>query len=120
MKQKAIWFVASMLVASSAYSQNSTIRFSGYTWYVRNAGSGGPGPNNWSPSNVSVDVFGNLHMRITNNNGAWYTSEIYTTQRLGFGRYQFWVNGRVDRLDPNVVLGLFHYPTPDVGPDGTN
>ena len=26
----------------------------------------------------------------------------------------------MDRLDPNVVLGLFNYPTPDVGPDGTN
>jgi len=37
-----------------------------------------------------------------------------------FGRYQFWVVGRLDRLDPNVVFGLFNYPTPDVGPDGTN
>ena len=43
-----------------------------------------------------------------------------TKDRLGFGRYQFWTVGRVDRLDPNVVLGLFNYPTPDVGPDGTN
>jgi hypothetical protein len=25
-----------------------------------------------------------------------------------------------DQLDPNVVLGLFKYPTPDVGADGTN
>ena len=39
---------------------------------------------------------------------------------LGFGRYQFQVIGRIDQLDPNVVLGLFKYPTPDVGPDGTN
>ncbi len=28
--------------------------------------------------------------------------------------------GRIDRLDPNVVLGLFDYPPPEVGPDGTN
>ena len=40
--------------------------------------------------------------------------------RLGFGRYQFWVIGAIDQLDPNVVFGLFNYPTPDVGPDGTN
>jgi hypothetical protein len=39
---------------------------------------------------------------------------------MGFGRYQFWIEGRVDRLDPNVVLGLLNYPTPDVGPDATN
>ena len=40
--------------------------------------------------------------------------------RLGFGRYQFQVIGRIDQLDPNVVLGLFKYPPPDVGADGTN
>lgn len=40
--------------------------------------------------------------------------------RLGFGRYQFWLSGRLDKLDPNVVLGLFNYPTRDVGPDGTH
>jgi hypothetical protein len=28
--------------------------------------------------------------------------------------------GRIDKLDRNVVLGLFKYPTPDVGTDGTN
>ena len=46
--------------------------------------------------------------------------EVLTKDRSGFGRYQFWVVGRVDRLDPNVVFGLFNYPTPDIGPDGTN
>jgi hypothetical protein len=40
--------------------------------------------------------------------------------RLGFGRYQFRVIGRIDQLDPNVVFGLFNYPTTDVGPDGTH
>jgi hypothetical protein len=30
------------------------------------------------------------------------------------------VKGSLGALDKNVVLGLFNYPTPDVGPDGTN
>ena len=30
------------------------------------------------------------------------------------------VNGRLDQLDDNVTLGLFSYPTGDVGPDGTH
>ena len=46
--------------------------------------------------------------------------ELSTQQRLGLGRYQFQVIGRIDKLDCNVVLGLFKYPTPDVGEDGTN
>jgi hypothetical protein len=32
----------------------------------------------------------------------------------------FQTNGRLDLLDDNVVLGLFNYPTEDVGPDGTH
>ena len=41
-------------------------------------------------------------------------------KRLGFGRYQFQISGRIDRFDDNVVLGLFNYPTGDVGPDATH
>ena len=41
------------------------------------------------------------------------------TRRLGFGQYQFEVLGRLDRLDKNVVLGLFNYPPQDIGTDGT-
>jgi hypothetical protein len=50
----------------------------------------------------------------------WQCVELATVQRLGLGRYQFQVIGRIDKLDRNVVLGLFKYPTPDVGADGTN
>jgi hypothetical protein len=40
--------------------------------------------------------------------------------QFGFGRYEFWVSGPNDKLDPNVVFGLFSYPTADIGADGTN
>jgi hypothetical protein len=42
------------------------------------------------------------------------------SKRLGFGRYQFQTAGRIDRLDDNIVLGLFNYPTADVGRDATH
>jgi hypothetical protein len=45
---------------------------------------------------------------------------LYTDQRFGFGTYQFKIIVRPDTLDDNVVLGLFNYTTPDIGPDGTN
>jgi len=60
------------------------------------------------------------NLKLAKHGGRWYCSEGSTKERLGFGRYQFWVIGRLDGLDPNVVFGLFNYPTPDVGPDGTN
>lgn len=97
-----------------------TIQFSGYKWIVRDGGLSGPGPNQWSGSNVWVDDAGDLHLKITHTDSGWQSSEVTTTERLGFGKYQFQVVGRIDKLDPNVVLGLFNYPPEDVGADGTN
>lgn len=96
------------------------IQFSGYEWIVRDGDLSGPGPNKWSGSNVWLDNNGNLHLKITRTNDGWYCAEVTTTQRFGFGKYQFQVIGQIDQLDPNVVFGLFNYPTADVGPDGTN
>jgi hypothetical protein len=96
------------------------IEFSGYEWIVRDGGLSGPGPNLWSGRNVWLDENGDLHLKISKTNDGWYSSEVTTTQKFGFGKYQFQVIGQIDQLDPNVVLGLFNYPTPEVGPDGTN
>src|SRR5712671_2628322 len=98
---------------------SQTIWFSGYNWVIR-SGQGAPGANTWVADNIWVDRHGHVHLKLSYHDGKWTSAEIIMTQRLGFGRYQFWVVGRIDRLDKNVVLGFFNYPTPDVGPDGTN
>jgi hypothetical protein len=97
-----------------------TLTFSGYDWTVKSGSGKGPGPNDWDDNNVSVDRHGYLHLKLTQRGGCWYCSQVSLSKRLGFGEYQFWIIGRVDSLDPNVVFGLFNYPTADVGPDGTN
>ncbi|HEX8955809.1 MAG TPA: DUF4214 domain-containing protein [Burkholderiaceae bacterium] len=93
--------------------------FSGYTFNVR-SGSGGPGPNTWSANNAWVDANGFLHLKIAYSGGQWSAAEVYTNQSLGFGTYQFKVVGHPEIMDQNVVLGLFPYTTPAIGPDGTN
>ncbi len=110
---------SAVLLVTGATAHSGNISFSGYTWDVRPAGTGGPGPNDWDPDNVWVDAAGYLHLKLTHRNGRWYSSEVYTRDRLGFGRYQFSLIGRVDQLDKNIVFGLFNYPTPDVGVDTT-
>lgn len=89
----------------------STIQFSGYTWNVKNGSRLGPGPNYWSRNNVWVDANGFLHLKITKDSatGKWYCAEVSTQQTFGFGKWQFWVEGRIDKMDKNVVLGLFNY-----------
>lgn len=119
MKQTGFTALAALLICVSQI-QARTIEFSGYQWDVRPTGDGGPGPNHWDENNVSVDPNGYLHLALTQRDGQWYCAEVNTQVKLGFGLYKFSVIGRVDTLDPNVVLGLFNYPTPDIGPDGTN
>ena len=106
--------------AETVVSGTKHIEFSGYDWAVRPSGIGGPGPNHWDQDNARVDDKGYLHLKVTQRNGVWYCSEVRLKDRLGFCQYQFWVVGEVDKLDKNIVLGLFTYPTPDVGPDGAH
>ncbi|MDV2686421.1 glycoside hydrolase family 16 protein [Alkalihalophilus lindianensis] len=90
-----------------------TLNWSGYTWNVKDSSSSkwGPGPNYFSSSNenVWVDNEGRLHLKITKRKGKWYCAEVYNIQTLGYGTYRFFIDGRPDKLDPNITLGLFTY-----------
>lgn len=116
----AALFGGGSLTHAAPPARAQTIHFSGYEWEVRPAETSGPGPNHWDPNCVRVDSQGRLHLTLTKQGGVWRCPEVYTKRRFGFGRYQFQVTGALDRLDPNVVLGLFNYPASGMGPDGTN
>lgn len=117
------WATALLTVAALGVSPlcaAKTLWFSGMSWTVRPNGVGGPANNHWCENNAFVDANGYLHLRITRTKGKWCAAEIRSDYPLGYGVYQFQVEGRPDLLDRNVVLGLFSYPTADVGPDTTN
>lgn len=86
------------------------ITFAGCDWYVK-SGFWGPGPNNFSDSEESVwvDDQGRLHLKIRQIGTTWYCAEVYTTQFTTYGEHRFLVDGRIDQLDRNIVLGLFTY-----------
>lgn len=109
-----------LVLAAGNQPAIQTVHFSGYDWDVRPAEVGGPGPNHWDTHNVRVDKWGALHLKITQQAGIWRCAEVYTKRAFGFGRYQFQVTGPIDRMDRSVVFGLFNYPQPEIGPDGTN
>jgi MYXO-CTERM domain-containing protein len=97
----------------------ATLDWKGHTWQVTSGGMAGVCEGN--PANVSIDANGFLHFRISNAGGTWTASEIFTTDKLGFGTYQWHVDGPIDVYDENVVLGLFPYgPAAGIGDDGTN
>jgi hypothetical protein len=99
--------------------EGKTLTFSGYDWTVKSGANLGPGPNNWDENNVWVDPQGELHLKLTNREVRWYCSQVGMRDRLSFGTYQFWI--KPDRQTRSeCVFGLFDYPTPDAGPDGTH
>jgi hypothetical protein len=119
MNAKANGLLVGLLLAAGFSTQGKDIEFGGYTWTVR-SGRGGPGPNMWDENNAWLDTSTNLHLKISLQDGKWSCAEVTTRKRLGFGQYRFQTVGRLDCLDDNVVLGLFNYPTRDVGPDATH
>ncbi len=86
----------------------STIRFSGYTWIVKDAQNlRGPGPNRFSRTAVYMDD-DDLIMQITPKGNRWVSSEIFSTDYFGYGRYDItfsvpWA------LDSQGVFGFFLY-----------
>jgi hypothetical protein len=87
-----------------------TIEFSGYTWRVKESSSpAGPGPNYFSDKeeDVWVDAEGQLHLKIVQRDGRWYSTEVISTVSLGYGKYVFTTSSPVDKLNQNAVLGLF-------------
>jgi hypothetical protein len=90
------------------FPSGRTVSFSGRTWRVKGTGYYGPGPNLFdsSASAVWVDANG-LHMTIRKVGSSWYSTEVALQDALGYGDYIFTTVGRLDALDPNVVLGLF-------------
>ena len=113
---------AALVVASlggGRESRAATIAWKGHTWNVTSGGMAGVCQGD--PQNVTVDANGYLHLRIVKNGSTWTSSELFTTDRLGFGTYQWQVDGPIDTYDRNVVLGLFPYgPAAGIGADGTN
>ncbi len=100
----------SVAAQNPSQAQRRSLSFSGYDWLVKSSdGRVGPGPNYFSDSkdNVSVDAQGRLHLRITRRDGRWHCAEVISQRSFGYGIYRFYLDTKVDKLDPQVVLGMF-------------
>jgi hypothetical protein len=103
-------FILALVIATGARADTRTVEFAGLTWQVHR-GFGGPGPNRFSDGSDSVwvDELGQLHMKIRKVGDAWFSSEVYTLDSLGYGTYRFQIASDAELYDPQVVVGLFTY-----------
>lgn len=111
------------VVARPHGSRRITWPNSTYNWVVKESFGGnpvGPGNNLFSAGeqNVWIDVNNQLHLKITKQNGDYYSSEIIADTALGYGKYHFVYNSNPDVLDPRTVFGFFTWD--DVSPLSPN
>lgn len=91
-----------------------SLTFSGYKWQIKSSESPvGPGPNPFSnrSSDIWIDSQGRLHMKISQHNGIWYSTEVITEEVMGYGTYEFTIIGDLKNIPTNIVLGLFTWDT---------
>jgi MYXO-CTERM domain-containing protein len=118
MRRTQTALVATVLCLAAG-ADAATLAWKGHTWQLTSGGMAGVCQGD--PKNVTVDANDYLHLRISNGTTGWTASELFTTDRLGFGTYQWQVDGPIDSYDKNVVLGFFPYgPAAGIGADGTN
>ena len=103
--------------ADTLSDSKKIIEFSGLKWYVAHSTIPmAPGPNFWSDENVWVDEAGRLHLKLTKDSvtGLWQCAELASAESFGAGQYSFFVEGRIDRMDKNIVFGMFQYSGDDL------
>ena len=115
----ALSLATACCVLSVQVRASAALQWAGRSWNVTSGGMAGVCAGN--PANVSVDSNGYLHLKISKNGDTCSAAEIFTTEQLGFGTYQWQTDGPTARFDPNVVLGFYPYgPASGIGQDGTN
>jgi len=79
-------------------------------WVVKHSSKKlGPGPNYFSSANVHFQEDGSIQLNITEENDKWYCAEMFFKKPLGYGTYTFTIDSPLNRLDEQVVLGMFLY-----------
>ena len=120
----ATFLIASVCAGAPACKKPAAaanvLSWMGHNWDLTNSGMADVIKG--KPSNILVDANGYLHLRITKSGSTWTGSEMFSQDNLGFGTYQWQIQGgNVYAMDPPVVLGLFPYgPQHNIGVDGEN
>lgn len=111
--------LATFVVALPAHAADRTVRWAGRDWVVTDGAMAGVAEGD--PANVTLDGSGGLVLRIVKRGAVTTAAEVFSKVRLGFGTYQWHVDGPVDRLGKPTVLGLFNYGArADIGVDAEN
>jgi hypothetical protein len=108
-ESNAIWFDDCALYTVPT----NFIRFAGRDWIVLDQPST-PGENYYSTNCVRVDSNGWLHMEVKKLGNIWHCPSLEGVESLGFGEYRWYTGNALERIDSNLVVGLFTYAAESV------
>lgn len=116
---RKIWLLSAVVLSLLSSAGARTIHWKGHDWNVTQGGMAGVAPGD--PANIHIDDNGYLTFTIVKRKGKWTAAEMFTSDNMGFGIYQWVVEGNVYDMDKSTVLGLFTYgPANNIGVDGEN
>lgn len=114
MRRLLIICIVLLSLGLDLFSEDTVLKFSGYSWVVSHAPDGkGPGPNVFLKQNVVIDKQGRLSLRISREEEGWSCAELRLSEVLGYGRYVIEVENDPNMLDPQSVFGFFTYDFDD-------
>ncbi|MBN1270159.1 MAG: hypothetical protein JXB04_11260, partial [Kiritimatiellae bacterium] len=85
-----------------------SIEWKGRTWAVHDT-LGDPGGNLWSAGCAWVDTNDCLRLEVKSVASNWYAGQVESTDPLSHGTYRWYVKGRPDLFDSNIVARLSTY-----------
>jgi hypothetical protein len=107
-----ILFAVFLTISINCSTQNK-IEFSGYKWNIKESAAKRVGPgNNYftsNESNVYINDKGNLVLKISNENGIWFCTEVFSEKSFGYGTYIIEIEKTSLFMHRSVVFGFFTY-----------
>ncbi|MGC0776702.1 MAG: hypothetical protein WCD68_05820, partial [Candidatus Acidiferrum sp.] len=85
--------------STSAKNAATSVAFhwKGRAWKITNGGMAGVAKGH--PANIFVDQNGYLHLRIIDRGGTYTASEMFSADKMGFGTYQWQIEGAIVNMD---------------------
>src|SRR4051794_12555119 len=103
-KTRMVWMMfCCVLLWTLQPAHAQTVTWSGRSWKVTSGHMAGVALGN--PGNVTIDAHGYLHLQIVRQDGKWTAAELFTTENLGFGTYQWIVEATCTRWTRRLCLG---------------
>ncbi|MGB7052482.1 MAG: hypothetical protein WBG41_13000 [Acidimicrobiales bacterium] len=121
MKRARLYALGLMVIIAFPTVDNASnsLSWMGHEWTITNGSMAGIAPGD--AANVSLTKQGYLQLQVVRHGSSVTAAQLFSQDVMGFGTYQWQIQGPVDSMPTEIVLGLFPYgPADGIGQNGEN